>query len=186
MIASDHEKALAWITTQGLKLPRRTPEVTVAPKSDRAGRGGSILHQLQEAVRKSLPINVPEADADVNLSRSAAAPATVATPAIVANVANVATPLRDRMDKIVDSLIYNFQDRFKPLKDIQKRAALVPEDEDAVQAEERYSGMVRSQIDDFETERRTPLIKAIHESGQTYEDVEDYLHGLHAHRRKGN
>jgi hypothetical protein len=30
--ASDHQKALAWITTQGLKLPRRIPEVTVAPE----------------------------------------------------------------------------------------------------------------------------------------------------------
>ena len=68
LIASGYEKALAWITTQGLKLPRRTPEVTVAPASDRTGRGGSILQQLEEAVRKSLRINVPEEDGDVNLS----------------------------------------------------------------------------------------------------------------------
>jgi hypothetical protein len=60
LIASDHEKALAWITTQGLKLPRRTPEVTVAPESDRTGRGGSILQQLQEAVRKSSAKSLPE------------------------------------------------------------------------------------------------------------------------------
>lgn len=66
LIASDHEKALAWITIQGLKLPRRTPEVTVAPASDRTGRDGSILHQLEEAVRKSLPINVPKGGSDVN------------------------------------------------------------------------------------------------------------------------
>lgn len=31
------------------------------------------------------------------------------------------------MKKFVDTLIYNFQDRFKPLKDIQKRAGAVPE-----------------------------------------------------------
>jgi hypothetical protein len=34
--------------------------------------------------------------------------------------------------------------RFKPLKDIQKQAALVPESEDAALAEERYSGKVRA------------------------------------------
>ncbi|WP_143104392.1 hypothetical protein [Nitrosospira multiformis] len=67
LIASDHEKALAWITIQGLRLPRRTPEVTVAPASDRTGRDGSILHQLKEAVRKSLSINVPKRDGGVNL-----------------------------------------------------------------------------------------------------------------------
>lgn len=245
LIASDHEKALAWITMQGLKLSRRTPEVTVAPESDRTGRDGSILHQLQEAVRKSLPINLPKKVDDVNLSRSSptdtpafietpasyeevtgagpvsrsrrhqpagvngrleemraivkgevkpdgsnpdirfsrSAASAGAAPATVATVATPATPFRDRMEKIADSLIYNFQDRFKPLKDIQKRAGLVPEDEDAALAEERYSGTVRARTDEFEQDMRTPLVKAIHDSGVAYEDVEDYLHALHAPSR---
>jgi hypothetical protein len=84
------------------------------------------------------------------------------------------------MDKIIDSLIYNFQDRFKPLKDIQKRAGIVPEEEDAALAEERYSGTVRARIDDFEASMREPLIAAIHESKVEYDDVEEYLHALHA------
>jgi hypothetical protein len=87
------------------------------------------------------------------------------------------------MDKVIDSLIYNFQDRFKPLKDIQKRAALVPESEDAALAEERYSGIVRARMSEFEAEQRDPLIKAIHESGVEYDDVEEYLHALHAPSR---
>jgi hypothetical protein len=87
------------------------------------------------------------------------------------------------MARIVDSLIYNFQDRFKPLKDIQKRAGLVPEAEDAALAEERYSGKVRARTDEFEASMREPLIKAIHESGVEYDDVEEYLHALHAPSR---
>lgn len=90
-------------------------------------------------------------------SRSAAAPATGAPAGAPAGAS--APPLRDRMDKVVDSLIYNFQDRFKPLKDIQKRAGAVPEEQDASLAEERYSGTVRARTDDFEAAHRTPLFK---------------------------
>lgn len=98
--------------------------------------------------------------------------------------ANSATnTFRERFDKIVDSLIYNFQDRFKPLKDIQKRAGPVAEDEDAALAEERYSGMVRARVDTFEDQMRDPLLKAIHDSGVSYEEVEEYLHALHAPSR---
>ncbi|HEU4854385.1 MAG TPA: LPD38 domain-containing protein [Nitrosospira sp.] len=92
-------------------------------------------------------------------------------------------PIRDRLDKITDSLIYNFQDRFKPLKDIQQRAGPVAEDEDAALAEERYSGRVRARSDAFEEQLRDPLLKAIHDSGVSFEDVEEYLHALHAPSR---
>jgi hypothetical protein len=91
--------------------------------------------------------------------------------------------VKDRLDKITDSLIYNFQDRFKPLKDIQKRSGPVAEDEDAALAEERYSGIVRARMDSFEDQMRDPLLKAIHDSGVPYEDVEKYLHALHAPSR---
>jgi hypothetical protein len=94
-----------------------------------------------------------------------------------------ATPFRDRVDKVVDSLIYNFQDRFKPLKDIQQRTGPVDEDADAALAEERYSGMVRARTDNFEEQMRDLLLKAIHESGVEYEKVEKYLHALHAPSR---
>lgn len=93
------------------------------------------------------------------------------------------TPLRDRIAEITDTLIYNFQDRFKPLKDIQERAGAVPEEQDAALAEERYSGTVRARTDAFQEELRDPLLKAIHDSGVAYEDVEDYLHALHAPSR---
>jgi hypothetical protein len=63
------------------------------------------------------------------------------------------------LERVIDTLIYNFQDRFKPLKDIQKRAGLVPEAEDAALAEERYSGKVRARTDEFEASMREPLIK---------------------------
>jgi hypothetical protein len=116
------------------------------------------------------------ANPDIRFSRSTApagaTPATVATP-----------PFRERMERVIDTLIYNFQDRFKPLKDIQKRAGLVPEAEDAALAEERYSDKVRARIDDFEASMREPLIKAIHESKVEYDDVEEYLHALHAPSR---
>lgn len=92
-------------------------------------------------------------------------------------------PIRERIDKITDSLIYNFQDRFKPLKDIQKRAGPVAEDEDASLAEERYSGRVRARSDAFEEQLRDPLLKAIHDSGVPFEEVEEYLHALHAPSR---
>lgn len=94
-----------------------------------------------------------------------------------------ASPLRTRIDKITDSLIFNFQDRFKPLKDIQKRTGPVTEDEDASLAEERYSGMVRARMDTFEEQMRDPLLKAIHDSNVSYENVEKYLHALHAPSR---
>jgi hypothetical protein len=94
-----------------------------------------------------------------------------------------ATPFRARIDKVVDSLIYNFQDRFKPLKNIQERTGPVTEDADAALAEERYSGMVRARTDNFEEQMRDPLLKAIHESGVEYQDVEKYLHALHAPSR---
>jgi hypothetical protein len=87
------------------------------------------------------------------------------------------------MARIVDSLIYNFQDRFKPLKDIQKRAGDVPEAMDAALAEELYSGKVRSRIDDFEAQMGNPLMKAIHESGVSYDDVQEFLHARHAPSR---
>jgi hypothetical protein len=87
------------------------------------------------------------------------------------------------MERVIDTLIYNFQDRFKSLKDIQKRAGDVPEAMDAALAEERYSGKVRSRVDDFEDELRDPLIKAIHESGVSYDDVQEFLHARHAPSR---
>lgn len=97
--------------------------------------------------------------------------------------AAVKSAIKSHVDKALDSLIYNFQDRFKPLKDIQKRAGPVAEEEDAALAEERYSGMVRARTDNFEAEMRDPLIKAIHDSGVSYEDVEQFLHALHAPSR---
>jgi hypothetical protein len=122
------------------------------------------------------------ANPDIRFSRSAA-PAG-ATPATVATVATpAAPPFRERMDRVIDTLIYNFQDRFKPLKDIQKRAGDVPESMDASLAEERYSGKVRARVDDFEAELRDPLIKAIHESGVSYDDVQEFLHARHAPSR---
>jgi hypothetical protein len=79
------------------------------------------------------------ASPDIHFSRSSAA------------VGNPAAPSRSLRSlhsgsgwKVIDTLIYNFQDRFKPLKDIQKPASLVPESEDAALAEERYSGKVRA------------------------------------------
>jgi hypothetical protein len=116
---------------------------------------------------------------ETRFSRSSPA---VANPAGGTRFPSIA-PFRARMDKVIDSLIYNFQDRFKPLKDIQKRAGIVPEEEDAALAEERYSGTVRARIDEFEASMRDPLIKAIHESGVEYDDVEEYLHALHAPSR---
>jgi hypothetical protein len=116
---------------------------------------------------------------DIRFSRSSAATVNPDTPSRFPSFA----PFRQRMDKVIDSLIYNFQDRFKPLKDIQKRVPLVPESEDAALAEERYSGIVRARMDEFEAEQREPLIKVIHESGVEYDDMEEYLHALHAPSR---
>jgi hypothetical protein len=90
-------------------------------------------------------------------SRSSAAVVNPAAPSRFPSFA----PFRARMDSVIDSLIYNFQDRFKPLKDIQKRAGIVPEEEDAALAEERYSGTVRARIDEFEASMRDSLIKGL-------------------------
>ncbi|SCY13499.1 hypothetical protein SAMN05216308_104209 [Nitrosospira sp. Nsp13] len=65
------------------------------------------------------------------------------------------------MEKVVESLIYYFQDRFKPLRDNQKRAGAF-EAEDGMLTEERYSGTVSARTDDFEREDRTTLIKTTH------------------------
>lgn len=117
------------------------------------------------------------ANPDIRFSRSAAPAANAA------NRASVRTPLRERMDRIVDTLVYNFVDRFKPLRDIQKQAGPVPERQDASLAEERYSGTVRARTDDFHAELRDPLVAAIHEGNLGYEEVEEYLHALHAPSR---
>jgi hypothetical protein len=136
--------------------------------------------QMVQIVKSGLDRSNTDARApDVNFSRSSPA---VAIPAGGTRFPSIA-PFRSRMDKVIDSLIYNFQDRFKPLKDIQKRAGIVPEEEDAALAEERYSGTVRARIDEFEASMREPLIAAIHESKVEYDDVEEYLHALHAPSR---
>ena len=57
------------------------------------------------------------------------------------------------------------------------------EDQDAVLAEERYSGIVRAHTDDFHAALRDPLIQAIHDENLEWEEVEDYLHARHAPSR---
>jgi hypothetical protein len=138
------------------------------------------LGQMRAIVKGELrPEDAADIAPPVFFSRSSPA---VASPAASSRLPSIA-PFRARMDKVIDSLIYNFQDRFKPLKDIQKRAGIVPEAEDAALAEERYSGTVRARTDDFEASMREPLIKVIHESKVEYDDVEEYLHALHAPSR---
>jgi hypothetical protein len=75
-----------------------------------------------------IPIVKDGLNPDIRFSRSAApAGAAPATPAT--------TPPRPSMSAWRGSrtLIYNFQDRFKALKGIQKRAGLVPEAEEALE-----------------------------------------------------
>lgn len=156
-------------------VSRASPGQDRTPTSD-AGVNARFA-QMVKIVKGEVKPDGSDDDTGPRFSRSATATGTAA-PASPA-----ATPLRDRMDKVVDSLIYNFQDRFKPLKDVQKRAGPVPEEQDASLAEERYSGTVRARTDDFEETHRTPLVKAIHDSKVAYEDVEDYLHALHAPSR---
>ncbi|MEO9231643.1 MAG: LPD38 domain-containing protein [Devosia sp.] len=111
-------------------------------------------------------------NADIRFSRSPAAAITSAKASI-----------KGTAEKAIDSLIYNYQDRFKPLKDIQERTGPVAEDQDAALAEERYSGTVRARQDNFEETLVDPLLKAIHDSKVSFEDAEEYLHARHAPER---
>ncbi|SOD42346.1 LPD38 domain-containing protein [Nitrosovibrio sp. Nv4] len=88
-----------------------------------------------------------------------------------------------RTSRIVDSLIFNFQDRFMDLRDIQKEAGPVNEDMDASLAEINYPGRVRARTDDFHDDMRDPLIQAIHDGNLKYEEVEEFLHAMHAPSR---
>lgn len=88
-----------------------------------------------------------------------------------------------RINRIVDTLIFNFQDRFKDLRDIQKEVGPVDEEMDASRAEILYPGRVRARTDDFHDDMRDPLIQAIHDGNLKYEEVEEFLHALHAPSR---
>lgn len=90
---------------------------------------------------------------------------------------------RDRADKTADYLIYNYQDKFIDLKRIQKRAGDVPEDMDAYLAQERYPGQVSARVKDFHDDLLDPLVKAMHDAGLSYDEVEQYLHARHAPSR---
>jgi hypothetical protein len=152
---------------------KRVIEAYVKIENDKDGKiaGHEVIVYKPENIKSATDNSgaFDPTNPDIRFSRSAAGPAK--------------TPFRERIDKAVDSLIYNFQDRFKPLKDIQERAGAVDEDADAALAEERYSGMVRARTDNFEETLRDPLLKAIHDSGVAFEDVEEYLHALHAPSR---
>lgn len=112
--------------------------------------------------------NIDGVDSDMRFSRSG--------PAIPQSPIDYTT-------KVIDNLIYNFQDRFIDLRKIQKSAGPVPEIQDASLAEKRYSGMVRAKTDDFHDDMVNPLLKEIHESNLEYEEVEEYLHAKHAPSR---
>jgi hypothetical protein len=78
--------------------------------------------QMVQIVKSGLDRSDTDARApDVNFSHSSAATVNPDAPSRFPSIG----PFRQRIDKVIDSLIYNFQDRFKPLKDILKRVALV-------------------------------------------------------------
>jgi len=87
---------------------------------------------------------------------------------------------QDRMSKIADTLIYNFQNQFAYLGTIQKQVGPVPESQDASLTEELYSGTVRAKTEDFHDDMRDPLVKAMFNEKLQYEEVQSYLHARHA------
>jgi hypothetical protein len=177
------------------KLRRATPEQITKFTNDRKAHGYDSVAVKYPDDTIELAVFDPNAvksldnsgddgpTGDIHFSRSASS-ANSTTPA-AAPAAPASSPLRHRMDKVVDSLIYNFQDRFKPLKDIQARARAGTGGRGRVAGRGtlRYSRMARARMDEFEAGQRDPLIKAIHDSGVAYEDVEEYLHALHAPSR---
>ncbi|MFA7269949.1 MAG: LPD38 domain-containing protein [Sterolibacterium sp.] len=92
-------------------------------------------------------------------------------------------PVKDKSSALIDSLVYNYVDRFTDLRKVQKMAGPVPESQDASLAEEGYTGKVRARTDDFHDDMLKPLVKAIHDEKLKYEEVEEYLHARHAPSR---
>lgn len=84
-----------------------------------------------------------------------------------------------RHQKITDTLARIFQDRYQDLYNAQKLKG-VTEETDGYGMEERMSGRQGERIADFDEKLVEPLVKAIHESGLELEEVEKYLHALHA------
>lgn len=146
-IATVEEKQkLRWAT------PKQIAEITEALKQ--LGYDGAVLVYSNgslelvaydpTAVKSAVGNNGDFGPSDrIAFSRTAASP--------------LSSPLRDRMERIVDSLIYNFQDRFKPLRDIQKRLQPASEEQDVVLAEGLYSGILPPGDPPFGHARDSPI-----------------------------
>ena len=94
----------------GTAVPRASSDLVSRDRTP-TGRAGveARFAQMADIVKESL--NTP----DVSFSRTVASP--LFSPA--------ASPLRERVERIADTLIYNFQDRFKPLKDPEAHGARI-------------------------------------------------------------
>jgi hypothetical protein len=87
---------------------------------------------------------------------------------------------RGRFFQFTDKLIHNAQDKFYALKQVQKKATIASQSQDAYLAEELYHGRARKRLDVFEDTYVQPILKLIQDSGLTMNEVESWLHARHA------
>lgn len=82
-------------------------------------------------------------------------------------------------------LVFKAQDRFVNLLDVQKAieqqtGAPIPDALDAYLQEELFHGRIKHRVDQYEKENIKPLVKKIHSSDYTWDEVEWYLYARHA------
>lgn len=83
----------------------------------------------------------------------------------------------------LEQLDFDYVNEFTDLVKLQKRIGPVPENQNAANAQQLYSGRVGARVTDFHDDMLVPLLEKIQKSGLTFEQVEDYLKARHAPSR---
>lgn len=88
--------------------------------------------------------------------------------------------LTDQVKQALETKAFEYVDEFGPLEKWQKTLGKVPADQDAMMAQQRYSGIVAARVEDFHDDMLNPFFEALHASGIPYQEVEQYLYAKRA------
>lgn len=94
-------------------------------------------------------------------------------------------PEGSKSHRLWNLLVYKLQDNFIDLlhteKAIEQQSGRkLPVELDTYLAEELYHGKVKERVDRYQKDHVEPLVKMMHESGYTWDEVEWYLYARHA------
>lgn len=97
---------------------------------------------------------------------------------------------RPQVKNTIDYLRMKFQDKFIPLRNVQKqleeRGWVKNAQNDAYRAEELFHGKAAARLEDFYADRVEPLLDKIKESGVSIEAFESFLYATYAPQRNAH